>query len=441
MEKALRTVYEEYLLRLGISELQVEGIKRVLGVKSKLSNEDLLDELTYPSKRLEGRETKLEEHHYQHLLNSTPQPNYTKNTLSGSWFKSSNFSGQFLRIAGKDKKDEYHENQVNKIINDLCPLAATSKEYINVTVLLPKLEVDEISTEQHHELEGYNAKWEWHKLRQSQVKSQIEKDDTWSLKLLLAFSFMGLADTSIEKKNGSKLLYNLLNTCDLLRDFNFYDSTLYKEWLQTNDQIPNKVENIFTHTHDNSAYLTVSDKIAKGIGEATLVKELPLPSAELNIKKRTQFASTSALKDRGSKDPSHFINSASNIQLGLNYLFCMTSGTAITLQIPIEPVGAKMKHWQLNTPLIIAPIEWIKLIEGTKKKKTGDKREKYDINQLPTNEDGSPLQFKDLQSVTDAQKHKLMSKAFEKSVDVNDDADFSGQLYRGMPHINLDVEW
>lgn len=441
MDKALRTVYEEYLFRLGISELQVEAIKCVLGVKSKISNEDLLDKLTYPSKRLEGRETKLEEHHYFHLLNDTLKPKYTKNVLSGSWFKLSNFSGQFLRIAGKDQKDEYHEDQINKIINDLCPLTATMKECINVTLLLPKLEVDETSSEQHHELEGYNARWEWHKLRQSQVKSQIDNDPTWSLKLLLAFSFMGLANTSIDKKNGSKLLYNLLNTCNLLRDFNFYDSTLYKEWLQTNVQIPDQVENIFTHTHDNSAYLTISDKIAKGVNEATLVKELPLPSAELNIKKQNQFASTSALKDRGSKDSSHFVNSANNIRLGLNYLFCMTSGTAITLQIPIEPVKANMKHWQLNTPLIIAPIEWIKLIEGTKKKKTGDKREKFDASHSPINEDGSPLQFKDLQGMTDAQKHKLMSMAFTKLIDVNDDADLSDKLYRGMPHINPDVQW
>ncbi len=443
MDKDLRMVYEEYLLRLGINKLQIEAVKKVLGVESQLSIDDFLNALKYPSKRLSNLETKLDDHHYHYMMRQELNPNYTQNTLSGTWFRVSNFSEQFLRIAGKDKKDANHETLINKIIDDLCPPDAPSKDYINVTILLPKLKIEEDKGTQHHKLEGYNAKWDWYKLRRSQVKNQLENDPAWSLKLFLAFSFMGLADSSIDKKNGSKLLYNMLNTSNSLQDFNIYDSTLYDDWLQSGekDPIPAEVDNIFTQTLDNSAYLTVSAKILSALDEPELAQQHPIPAVTLNCIQSSKFASTSALKDRGNKDPSHFINSAKNIRLGLNYLFCMTSGTAITLQIPIEPVGIKMKHWQLNTPLIIAPIEWIKLIEGTKKKKTGDKREKYDASQSPTNEDGSPLQFKNLQDMADAQKHKLMSKEFEKSIDVNDDADLSSQLYRGMPHINLDVQW
>jgi len=443
MDKELRNVHEEYLLRLGTNKLQVEAVKKVLGVESQLSNDDFSNSLIYPSKRLSGLETKLDDHHYHHMIKQTLNPNYTQSTLSGTWFRVSNFSGQFLRIAGKGKKDANHEVLINKIIDDLCPLNAPSKDYINVTILLPNLEIEENKYYQHHELEGYNAKWDWYKLRHSQVKDQIENDPTWSLKLFLAFSFMGLADSSIDKKNGSKLLYNMLNTSNSLQDFNIYDSTLYDDWLQSGekDPMPAEVDNIFTQTLENSAYLTVSDKILKALDEPELARQHPIPTVTLHCDQSSKFASTSALKDRGSKDPSHFINSARNIRLGLNYLFCMTSGTAITLQIPIESISTKMKHWQLNTPLIIAPIEWIKLIEGTKKKKTGNKREKYDANKIPANKDGSPFQFKDLQNMTDAQKHKLMSEMLEKSIDVNDDADLSGQLYRGMPHINLDEEW
>lgn len=437
----MRSVSEEYLLRLGTNETQVEAIKYALGIDSSLTCKELFENLTYPSKRLNGIETKLEEHHYQYLLHNTPTPNYTKNTLSGTWFKVSNFFGELLAIAGKDQKYGHHETQLFKLINDLCPLDAPSKEYVNVTLLIPNQEIKASEESQHHELEGYNAKWQWYKLRKNQVKSQIESDPTWSLKLFLAFSFMGLANTSIDKKNGSKLLYNLLNTSNLLNDFHFYDSALYRDWIETNDTAPERVDNIFTQTLDNSAYLTVSDKLANAVDEPSLVKLLALPSVELKTKKQIKFASTSALKDRGSKDPSHFINSAKNIRLALNYLFCMTSGTAITLQMPIEPVGAKMKHWQLNTPLIIAPIEWVKLIEGMKKKKTGEKREKFDASALPTNEDGSVIQYHDLERMSNSEKHKAMSDMLAKTININDDADTSGQLDRSMPNIDPDEEW
>ncbi|MFD2165150.1 hypothetical protein ACFSJY_02645 [Thalassotalea euphylliae] len=437
----MRSVSEEYLLRLGTNETQVEAIKYALGIDSSLTSKELFENLTYPSKRLDGIETKLEEHHYQYLLHNTPTPNYTKNTLSGTWFKVSNFFGELLAIAGKDQKYGHHETQLFKLINDLCPLDALSKEYVNVTLLIPNQEIKGSEESQHHELEGYNAKWQWYKLRKNQVKSQIESDPTWSLKLFLAFSFMGLANTSIDKKNGSKLLYGLLNTSNSLNDFHFYDSALYRDWIKTNGTAPERVDNIFTQTLNNSAYLTVSDKIANAVDEPSLVKLLALPSVELNTKKQIQFASTSALKDRGSKDPSHFINSAKNIRLALNYLFCMTSGTAITLQIPIEPVGAKMKHWQLNTPLIIAPIEWVKLIEGMKKKKTGKRRENYDASALPTNEDGSAIQYRDLENISNSEKHKAMSDMLAKTININDDADTSGQLDRSMPNIEPDEEW
>ncbi|MEW4364152.1 hypothetical protein [Aliikangiella maris] len=437
----IRSVSEEYLLRLGSNETQVKAIKYALGIDSSLTSEELFENLTYPSKRLDGIETKLEEHHYQYLLHNTPAPNYTKNTLSGTWFKVSNLFGKLLAIAGKDQKYGHHETQLFKLINDLCPLDAPSKEYVNVTLLLPNQEIKGSEEPQHHELEGYNAKWQWYKLRKNQVKSQIESDPTWSLKLFLAFSFMGLANTSIDKKNGSKLLYNLLNTSNSLNDFHFYDSALYRDWIETNGTAPERVDNIFTQTLDNSAYLTVSDKLANAVDEPALVKLLALPSVELKTKKQIQFASTSALKDRGRKDPSHFINSAKNIRLALNYLFCMTSGTAITLQIPIEPVGAKMKHWQLNTPMVIAPIGLVKFIEDVKKKKTANKPEEYDVSTLPTNEDGSAIQYNDLENMTDSQMHKLMADTLAKSINVNDDADLLGQIYRSMPRIDPDEAW
>mgnify|MGYP000444895938 CR=1 FL=1 len=440
-DKELRRPHEQYLQSLGVDPLQVKCVKRLFGLPDGAKDFELDNHLVIAQRELGGMENNLDHAMLKRLLLKQPNPAFSTQSLNGTWqqIRDAHLNPCLAYIAEQDDED------LIALIDQLVPLDRPAKSYIPVTLLLPSESQDYHS--ETKALTGYQASWQLYQLGCDSWEKQVNQDKTWALKLFLAFSFLGLADTTIYKNgDGSTLFHHLLTTANLLDTFSFYDLESYKETLLNPDSKAvlefEVIENIFRHTE--SAYCAIPPDIADLLVNAkTLLTQPVLPTLKLAKECFTPFERCKLYKPKiknNKEDKSHYTNDARNIRIALNYLLCMTSGTAITFHIPIKEVKLSLLASQQKAPVILMPQQWQRLTTALRESKRGlkklDKRSRY---QNLYTEMGDDFNYDSLMAMPENKRHKWIAKALAASININDDADVD--CYRVMPHVDVDLEW
>lgn len=435
--QGLRRPHEQYLQSLGVSDIQVKCVKRLLGLPDGAKDFELDNYLTIAQRELGGMENNLDHAMLKRLLLKQPNPTFTAESLTGTWKAFHNFALKPYLAYTTEQED----SALIERINQLVPLDCPDKDYIPVTLLLPSESNNTHSKTES--LTGYQASWQFHALSHNDWEKQINQDSAWALRLFLMFSFLGLADTTLNKNgDGSTLFLNLLVTNNLLDSFNFYDLEGFKTALfdadnQTFTKLPT-IKNIFRHA--GSAYCTLDPQLAASLMNTAGATQPVLPTLKLTKGIFTPFDRCKLNKPRGKKDKSHYTNDARNIRIALNYLFCMTSGTAITFHIPVKQVIPALSHYQQHSPVILMPQQWQRLTTALRDSKRGlkklEKRSRYEDLYASM---GENVTYESLMKLPENERHKWIAKVLAVSINVNDDADVD--CYRVMPHVDVDLNW
>jgi hypothetical protein len=138
-----------------------------------------------------------------------------------------------------------------------------------------------------------------------------------------------------------------------------------------------------------------------------------VPSVKLNNIASTQFSRLLLNKPRNPKKDKHYYNrDAEKARKSLSYLFCMTSGTAITINIPKEKVAPRTE--QLQTPLLILPEHWQDLIQGIRE----DNEPSYSNIYKNYIAGENPLTVNDIANMPSKMKSEFFQQVYDASIDV-----------------------
>jgi hypothetical protein len=454
--KISKTIHEEYLSSLSTNEKQLNAIKLMLGWQ--YSNIDINNISTAVDKRAIKLKSKyvryFDQEDFKDIIPYAKKPIYTPMQLSGIWRKVGTFDGDILAITAIDKqKDDEYEAILANVFKTIVPNNCSTKSYIPVTFLLPTH-----NPINENNLEGSTSNWTFELLEEQESKRLIRDELMWPLKLFFTFNFLNMTQCIQQNNNGSKIHLNLLHSLDLLGYFDFYDVKKAKEWTkyladidvedidfsefniylnpeQKNKKSPNitKVDNIFEY--EQQTYMAIPEFIQQslksGIKENSYVpvNDLLFPSLKLDVK-GVDFGYRHVKNDRKSKHTDYQLNDIQEFKNALTYLFGMTSGTAITIQLPKEEVEYSLGE-QLTSPLVIAPEEWLSVIQGVRDDSEVDFQTIYDKY---IGED-SELTLKTVKNMKKNERTAVFNKIYNACIGIETDVNIGEKLFRRFPYI------
>lgn len=411
-DRVKRHPHEEYLLPSNIHKHQASIVKRILGIKSsRLTDLDCKNILAFSGKDLGGQESNLTANDVINLMKYEHSPNYRITQLSGKWKQYEDFFGTALNCIDESPSMTQEFNPRPAIIDKILPLNNPEQNYVPITFLLPNNHEDV----EKKELEGYRGNWQHYELSPSEFTHLAKQDATFPLKLFLAFSFVGLAQSTQEENNGSKIFNIVLNTAGLLGSFNYYDANKFKSWLSGEDEFITPIDNIFRRT--STAYLTIPKEIVNIMRNSRNKSESGtssiVPSVKLNDIASTQFSRLFLNKPRDPKKDKHYYNrDAEKARKSLSYLFCMTSGTAITINLPKEKVAPRTE--KLQSPLLVLPEQWQDLLQGVREDNESEYSNIYK-NYMSGEE---PLTINDIVNMPSKMKSEFFQQVYDAFIDI-----------------------
>lgn len=367
--------HEKVLMHLGMDEGLNKLVLAMLGISDRKPCE-LQDLLTEPA--LKDQPIK-QLHNVRgtfpiQALGVLPNINlaYSSTHISGNWVE----DGNQFRMAS----DRSYDSALYESICAIYPDINSCSELVPVTLLLPSDVRADVSS-----LSDARSDWQFIRIgdetedrpegrRYGLDYYSTATDELYALRFYLAFKFLGLVDVKHDPRSSKVLFLQILTALGMRDHLDLIDRVQLSKWTKDNrDKLIRGEEvkldyeklrsTIGPEISPKAFYYTAPlyrhPKILKAIenNDSEMIY-FPFLTCKKSVSSPFQDVNLGSQKAKDRKSLKH---ATSNMRTMLAYLCSMTSGTAITFNVPVLKKEGERKTTGITSPTLILPAAWNEL--------------------------------------------------------------------------------